>query len=224
MTTDRRAAAKFAAPTINLASVVYGLDAYMHSRGANVGDALRRAGLEPGDLSDPDRRVPLIRFLELLEICADLLADPQFGLKFGAQDAPRHAGVVGNVALASRTVGEALETMGRYLPTMVDATVHGVEVSDGIVFVYSYYIDPLMMSYRQKVDWAIAFTCNLMRVGLGDPRWTPQEVLLPQLADETPAERRARAERATTSGSGIPGPASGLTPACSSGRWRRPMP
>ena len=88
--------------------------------------------------------MPLIRFLELLEICADLLADPHFGLKFGAQYEPRHAGVVGNVALASRTVGEAFETMGRYLPTMVDATVHGVEVSDGIVFVYSYYIDPLM--------------------------------------------------------------------------------
>jgi AraC-like DNA-binding protein len=51
-----------------------------------------------------------------------------------------------------------------------------------------------MMSYRQKGDWAIAFACNLMRVGLGDPRWTPQEVLLPQLADETPAERRTRAE------------------------------
>src|SRR6185437_15241101 len=194
MTTDRRPAAKLAAPTINLASVVYGLDAYMRSRGADAGDALRRAGLEPGDLTDPDRRVPLIRFLELLEICADLLADRQFGLKFGAQYEPRHAGVVGNVALASRTVGEAFETLGRYLPTMVDATVHGVEVSDGIVFVYSYYIDPLMMSYRQKVDWAIAFACNLMRVGLGDPRWTPQEVLLPQLADETPAERRTRAE------------------------------
>ena len=29
MTTERRAAAKLAAPTINLASVVYGLDAYM---------------------------------------------------------------------------------------------------------------------------------------------------------------------------------------------------
>jgi hypothetical protein len=194
MTTERRAAAKLAAPTINLASVVYGLDAYMRSRGADAGDALRRAGLEPGDLTDPDRRVPLIRYLELLEICADLLADPQFGLKFGAQYEPRHAGVVGNVALASRTIGEAFETIGRYLPTMVDATVHGVEVSDGIVFVYSYYIDPLMMSYRQKGDWAIAFACNLMRVGLGDPRWTPQEVLLPQLADETPAERRTRAE------------------------------
>src|SRR5437667_4195208 len=51
-----------------------------------------------------------------------------------------------------------------------------------------------MMWYRQKGDWAIAFACNLMRAGLGDPRWTPQEVLLPQLADETPAERLTRAE------------------------------
>ncbi|HLH86942.1 MAG TPA: AraC family transcriptional regulator ligand-binding domain-containing protein [Xanthobacteraceae bacterium] len=194
MTTDRRAAAKVTVPTINLASIVYGLDAYMRSRGAHASEALRRAGLEPGDLTDPDRRVPLIRYLELLEICADVLADRQFGLKFGARYEPRHAGVVGNVALASRTVGEAFETMGRYLPTMVDATVHGLEVSDGVAFVYFYYIDPLMMSYRQKADWAIAFACNIIRVGLRDPGWTPQEVLLPQLADETPAQRRVRAE------------------------------
>src|SRR5262249_26463888 len=63
-----------------------------------------------------------------------------------------------------------------------------------MVFVYSYYIDPLMMSYRQKADWAIAFACNLVRVGLDDPHWTPQEVLIPQLAEETPAQRRTRAE------------------------------
>jgi AraC-like DNA-binding protein len=193
MPTEKPAAAKLAAPTINLASVVYGLDAYLRARGADPGDALRRAGLEPGDLTEPDRRVPLIRYLELLEICADLLGDPQFGLKFGAQYEPRHVGVVGNVALASRTVGEAFATIARYLPTMVDATVHGMEIADGTVLVYSYYIDPLMMSYRQKADWAVVFACNLMRAGLADPRWTPLEVLLPQLADETPAQRRTRA-------------------------------
>src|SRR5262245_28798933 len=191
---ERRAVAKLSAPTINLASVVYGLDAYMRSRRADAGETWRRAGLSPGDLTDPDRRVPLIRYLELLEICADVLADRQFGLKFGAQYEPRQAGVVGNVALASRTVGEAFATIGRYLPTMVDGTVHGVAVSDGVVFVYWYYIDPLMMSYRQKGDWAIAFAINLVRVGLGEPRWVPQEVLLPQLADETPVERHTRAE------------------------------
>ncbi len=36
MTTERRAAARLAAPTINLASIVYGLDAYMRSRGADA--------------------------------------------------------------------------------------------------------------------------------------------------------------------------------------------
>lgn len=193
MPTEIRAATRLAAPTINLASVVYGLDAYMRAAGADATDALRRAGLEAGDLTDPDRRVPLIRYLELLEICADVLADPQFGLKFGAHYETRHAGVVGNIALASRTLGEAFAMVGRYLPTLVEGAVHGVEISDGLVFVYSYYVDPLMMSYRQKRDWAIAFACNLVRTGLGDPRWTPQEVLLPQLEDETPAQRRTRA-------------------------------
>jgi|SRR5581483_14061 len=194
MTTERPAAAGLTAPTINLASIAGGLDTYLRSRGADAGEALRRAGLEPADLTDPDRRVPLIRYLELLEICADLLGDRQFGLKFGAQYEPRHAGVIGNVALASRTVGEAFKAIGRYLPTVVDGAVHGVEVSDDVALVYFYYIDPLMMSYRQKGDWAIAFTCKLMRVGLGEPRWTPQEVVVPQVADETSAERRTRAE------------------------------
>src|SRR5580698_4056227 len=99
MATKTRAATALAAPTINLASIVHGLDAYMRSRGADAGDALHRAGLGPDDLTDPDRRVPLIRYLELLEICADLLDDRQFGLKFGAQYEPKHVGVVGNVAL-----------------------------------------------------------------------------------------------------------------------------
>ena len=194
MTTERPVAVRLAAPTINLASVVHGLDLYLHARGADAGAALRRVGLEPGDLTDPDRRVPLVRYLELLETCAALLDDPQFGLKFGAQYQPRHTGVVGNIALAARTIGEAFRTIGRYLPVMVDATVHGMEISDGTAFVYSYYIDPLMMSYRQKADWAVAFACNLVRVGIGDPRWTPHEVVLPHLADENAEQRRTRAE------------------------------
>jgi AraC-like DNA-binding protein len=190
---ERHAAARLAAPTVNLASVVYNLDGYMRSRGVDADAALRRAGLDAADLIDPDGRVPLIRYLELMEICAECLGDPQFGLKFGAQYEPRHAGVVGNLALASRTVGEAFATIGRYLPAMVDATVHGMEVGGGTAFVYSYYVDPLMMSYRQKADWAIAFACNVVRVGLGEPRWKPLEVSLPQLPEETPTQRRDRA-------------------------------
>jgi AraC-like DNA-binding protein len=179
-------------PTINLASMVYGLDDYLRERGADAHKILGRAGLSAEDLTDPERRVPLIRFLGLLEICADDLGDPHFGLRFGTQYEPRHAGVVGNVALASRTVRRALQTIGRYLPTMVDSAVYGLEVEGGMAHAYSYYVDPLMMTYRQKNDWAVAFVCNVIRHGLGEPDWAPAEVLLPQVPAESAAERRDR--------------------------------
>ncbi len=179
-------------PTLNLASLMYGLDDYLRERGADPNAILGRAGLAVGDLTDPERRVPLIRFLGLLEICAEELADPHFGLRFGTQYDPRKAGVVGNLALASRTVRGALHILGRYLPTMVDSTVYRLEVEGGMAFSYSYYIDPLLMTYRQKNDWGVAFVCNVIRHGLGEPDWAPIEVLLPQSAEKSVAARRER--------------------------------
>jgi AraC-like DNA-binding protein len=181
-----------AVPTINLASLMYGLDDYLRERGADPDQILARAELATGDLTDPERRVPLIRFLKLLEICADALGDPHFGLRFGIQYDPRHAGVVGNVALASRTVRRALQTIARYLPTMVDSAVYRLEVEHGMAFAYSYYVDPLMMTFQQKNDWGVAFVCNVIRHGLGEPDWVPAEVVLPQLAVEGAAARRER--------------------------------
>jgi len=181
-----------AVPTVNLASIVYGLDNYLRERGAEPRALLARAELAAEDLTDPERRVPLIRFLKLLEICADELGDPHFGLRFGTQYDPRHAGVVGNVALASHTVRAALQTIRRYLPTMVDSAVYGLDVEGGTAYAYSYYVDPLMMTYRQKNEWGVAFVCNVIRHGLGEPDWAPSEVLLPQLPAESPAERRER--------------------------------
>lgn len=179
-------------PTINLASLMYGLDGYLRERGADSDAILSRAELAPRDLTDPERRVPLIRFLRLLEICADALGDPHFGLRFGTQYDPRHAGVVGNVALASSTVRRALQTVGRYLPTMVDSAVYRLEVEGGTAFSYSYYVDPLMMTYRQKNDWGVAFICNVIRHGLGEPDWAPAEIVLPQLPAESAAAARER--------------------------------
>jgi AraC-like DNA-binding protein len=186
------AAALPAVPTTNLASLMYGLDQYLRARGADPVAILGRAGLVAGDLTDPERRVPLISFLRLMEICAEELRDPHFGLRFGIQYDPRHAGMVGNLALATRTVRSALQTIARYLPTMVDSAVYRLEIERGMALSYSYYVDPLMMTYQQKNDWGVAFVCNVIRQGLGEPDWAPAEILLPQLAVESAAARRER--------------------------------
>jgi len=75
---------------------------------------------------------------------------------------------------------------------MVDSAIYRLEVEGGMAFSYSYYIDPLMMTYRQKNDWGVAFVCNVIRLGLGEPNWAPAEVVLPQLAAESAAGRRER--------------------------------
>ena len=135
MTTERHPAAKLAAPTINLASVVYGLDAYMRSRGAHAGEALRRAGLEPEDLTDPDRRVLLIRYLELLEICADVLADrerPRRSAEGGAVRRNEHRFRQADLRRDSgdRRVGAAHQSAGNDLPSRPLPRRAGGELAD----------------------------------------------------------------------------------------------
>src|SRR5262245_60370721 len=61
-----------------------------------------------------------------------------------------------------------------------------------MAYAYSYYVDPLLMTYRQKNDWGVGFVCNVIRHGLGEPEWAPAEVLLPQLPAEGVAARRER--------------------------------
>ena len=119
MTLERRATAGFAAPTINLASLVCGLDAYLRARGADAGEAMRRAGLDARDLVDPDQRVPLIRYLELLEICAELLADPQFlaeatSAKIDMEYIPPQTVLAGFNEMVTQPAN-VLEAMGKYL-------------------------------------------------------------------------------------------------------------
>ena len=180
------------APTINLASVVWGLDAYLRDRSVAPANVFRRCGLSLDDLHNPDRRVPLTAYLDLLEACAKALDDPLFGLRFGLAYDPHHAGVVGNIALASHRVGEALEAMARYLPTMVDGALFGHEEEDGQSLIFVHYYDPLPMSYSQKCDWTVGFCCNIIRRGLGDALWTPDEVQLPSLPEESAEVRRER--------------------------------
>ena len=180
------------APTINLASVVTGLDRYLAEKGADPKPVFAQVDLDVADIEQPDARVPLVSYLELLEKCADSLDDPLFGLRFGAQYDPRHAGVAGNVALASLNVGTALAMVARYLPTIVDSAVYGLEVEDATAFAYTYYYDPILMSYQQKADWTVSFCCNIIRRGLGQPDWKPDEVIFHALPDEPPAVRHER--------------------------------
>ena len=110
-------------PTI-AAGVARGLLDYARSRGAD--DALlARAGLNAAALDDPDARVPLDRYLALIEAAKAACQDPAFALHFGAAVPMTEMSIVGLIGLASETVADGFRQLARLNRLIVDVDAAG---------------------------------------------------------------------------------------------------
>jgi len=144
-----------------LASVVYGSTPTTSRGPTRV--ILARAGREPSDLGDPDRRS--FRSCPLSDSWRSRRspADPN-SLEIGAQYDPRAPARSRRRQCrpGPRTVGDPFEMMGAICLPGRDATVHAWEASDGIgvcVVLYNRSADDVV--YRQKSRCAIAFRATL---------------------------------------------------------------
>lgn len=86
-----------------------------------------------------DSRIPLADWISLLECIAAENPQPALGLAIGSHIAPRHAGVLGYIALSCDTLGEAMLRFERYDRLVYDGnpaavSIHGdkVNISWGI--------------------------------------------------------------------------------------------
>ncbi|MGH8493817.1 MAG: AraC family transcriptional regulator [Moraxellaceae bacterium] len=82
----------------------------------------------------PDSRIPLADWISLLESIASENPQPALGLAIAQHIAPRHAGVLGYIALSCDTLGEALLRFERYDRLVYDGnpaslSMHGDQVS-----------------------------------------------------------------------------------------------
>ncbi|HEX6591459.1 MAG TPA: AraC family transcriptional regulator [Moraxellaceae bacterium] len=81
-----------------------------------------------------DSRIPLADWIGLLECIATENPRPALGLAIGRHIAPRHAGVMGYIALSCDTLGEAMMRFERYDRLVYDGnpaqvSLHGDQVS-----------------------------------------------------------------------------------------------
>lgn len=87
---------------------------YALSRGADEAELLRRADLRGLSLRDPDARIPLRCYYNVIEAAAELTADPHFGLSYIDGVTPDAIGAVGFLAMTSATLGESIGRILRY--------------------------------------------------------------------------------------------------------------
>ncbi|MFL1431955.1 MULTISPECIES: AraC family transcriptional regulator [unclassified Nocardiopsis] len=109
------------------AGLVAGLLAYAGRHGADTDALAAAAGLSRERPADPDARVPLARYLELVSAARRALADDALSLHYGAEVAMADVSIVGLVMEAAPDMAAALAQLQRYrrLALEVDADGNG---------------------------------------------------------------------------------------------------
>jgi AraC-like DNA-binding protein len=90
------------------------------SRGAGRQALLDRAGLGSADLSQPEARIPLSRYVALLHAAIDLCGDPALALHFGEAVRMQDISIVGLICEAAETTADVGRQLNRYSRLMVD--------------------------------------------------------------------------------------------------------
>ena len=105
------------------------LDLYLslHGFGLVGPQDVRELGLEPEQLGDLERRIPVAWILHLWQRAASRGARPEIGLLVGQQRGLHTRGPVAHLAAQSATLGEAIELFRRYIPVMSEGESLRVE-------------------------------------------------------------------------------------------------
>jgi AraC-like DNA-binding protein len=103
-------AAAFARALIHLAA----------EQGADRDALCRRAGIEPADLEDPDRRIPLARYRTLMLAAKEATGDPALALHFGEAFDITELSIVGLMGQSIGSIQDGLENLGRFARLAID--------------------------------------------------------------------------------------------------------
>ncbi|HWT02021.1 MAG TPA: AraC family transcriptional regulator [Pyrinomonadaceae bacterium] len=89
-------------------------------RGADRQALIERSGIRPEEMEDQDDRVPLSKYVALMEAGVELCGEPALALLFGEAVRLQNISIVGLIGEASETTEEARRQLNRYAHLMLD--------------------------------------------------------------------------------------------------------
>jgi AraC-like DNA-binding protein len=159
-------------PTIQVAATA-GILEFVARGGADVEGVVRAANLTLAELQRPEARLPLRKFVTLIEAASGATGDDCFGAHLGEICALRELGLPGYLATFAPTVEQALASFSRYYYLLGDATDVRFEKRDGKAsFTYTVQ-DPECWPRRQDAEQVLTMVACLLRDWIG-PEFRPQ--------------------------------------------------
>lgn len=173
-------------PTIQVAATA-GILEFTAAGGGDVGWVVREAKLALEDLSRPEQRLPLRKFVTLIEAASRSTGDDCFGAHLGQICGLRELGLPGYLATFAPNVERALASFARYYYLLGDATDVRFERRDGRASFTYHVLDADSWPRRQDSEQVLTMIVSLIREWIG-PGWNPEAVWFEHDAPANAAE------------------------------------
>lgn len=128
----------------------------LRSEGIDAEKLVEEAGLEMRTINREDAWIPFVKHAQLLEIAARDTGDTLFGLRIAGRLDPRDLGAIGYIGLSSRTLGDALLNLSRYLRVITDESRIELSIEGDLAHVTMEPAHPSFTTRRQATENFIA--------------------------------------------------------------------
>ena len=140
--------------------------ARLKSAGVPVAPLLRRAGLTPELIDDPEVRLSVRSQISLLDEAEIALKDDCIGFTLARDFDPRELGLLYYVMASSQTLGEALKRIARYSRITNEALVFGYREGNRLIISLSYSGVP-RHSDRHQIEFCMFAVIRICRMLTG---------------------------------------------------------
>lgn len=136
---------------------------------------MRKAGLSPRCLDDPETPISVTAVHALLESSAQAAGVEDFGLQLARGRRLSNLGPIGIVLREEPTARHALDTLGRYLRLLNASLLTHIEDHADVVVIREEVMVEGAGSVRQSIELAVAVMYRILVELLG-PTWRPRRV------------------------------------------------
>ena len=140
--------------------------ARLESAGVPVAPLLRRVGLTPEVIADPEERLSVRSQIALLDEAAIALKDDCLGFTLARDFDPRELGLLYYVMASSQTLGDALKRVARYSQITNEALVVGYREGNRLIVDLSYSGVP-RHSDRHQIEFCMFAVLRICRMLTG---------------------------------------------------------
>jgi len=165
----------FASAPLIRAAVLAGYPALAGSIGIDAAVALRDARIPPEALTDPDRRIPVMRLNQLLRSTAAAGQTESVGLRLSGEIHPDRLGLLGLILSHTATAGEAFEVVSRLSQLHNEALYLWTERDGGHLTARLEYMIHSATSVREIIEMTAGVIALNLRAIIGAD-WNPQLV------------------------------------------------